>query len=222
MSEALARSLVLRALKGDRAAVRHLIGALTPVVQARVSRALWAHRSQARGRDLRQETADLIQEVFVALFEKDGKALRAWDPDRGSNLQNFVGLIAERQVMSVLRSRRRNPWSEDPTEQQDMDIRPVAADAEERVASREQLSTLYARLRGQLTPRGLELFELHVVRGRGVPELSAAFDMTPDAIYAWKSRLKRTLKKLHEELKNERRQSDSAAPSRMSTGGRQT
>lgn len=222
MSEALARSLVERALRGDRVAVRTLMSALTPVVQARVARSLWRHRGQARGRDLRQETADLVQDVFVALFEKRGKALRAWDPDRGSSLQNFVGLIAERHVLSVLRSRRRNPWSEDPTAQQDMDVKPVAADAEARAVSRERLDTLYTRLRGQLTPRGLELFELHVIRGRGVAELSEAFEMTPDAIYAWKSRLKRTLKRLRAELSQPPAPaaSESGAPSRSSSGGK--
>lgn len=222
MSEALARSLVERALRGDRAAVRHLMGALTPVVQARVARALWSHRGQAKGRDLRQETADLTQDVFVALFEQDGKALRAWDPDKGASLQNFVGLIAERQVMSVLRSRRRNPWSEDPTEDQAMDVRPVAPDAEARAVSRDQLAILYERLRGQLTPRGLELFELHVIRGREVQELAEAFEMTPDAIYAWKSRLKRTLSALRADLQTPADASDSATGPRMSSSGGRT
>ena len=78
---------------------------LTPVIQARVARTLLAHRSRlAGGRDVRQEVEDLSQDVFLALFDRDGHVLRSWEPERGLSLENFVGLVAERQVLSFLRS----------------------------------------------------------------------------------------------------------------------
>ena len=43
----------------------------------------------------------MTQAVFLSLFEDDGKALRAWDPDRGSPLESFVSLLAHRQVIST-------------------------------------------------------------------------------------------------------------------------
>src|SRR5262249_2994729 len=94
----LAASLSL-ALGGDAEGMRRLVAGLMPIVQARVTRGLWRHqrRTGAR-RDPGQETDDLVQEVFAALFAGGAKTLRAWDPSRGLSLANFVGLVAEHEV----------------------------------------------------------------------------------------------------------------------------
>ena len=89
--------LVRRALAGDQGTLTRLVAVLTPVIQARVARTLLAHRSPlASGRDLRQEVEDQIQEVFLALFARDGRVLRSWLSERGLSLENFVGRVAER------------------------------------------------------------------------------------------------------------------------------
>jgi hypothetical protein len=86
--------LVRRALAGDRGALRPLVDVLVPVVQARVARAMVrsavAHK---QGRDLRQDMADFMQEVFVALFADRAKALRSWDPTRGCSLRKLCGPV---------------------------------------------------------------------------------------------------------------------------------
>ncbi len=73
-----------------------------------------------RGRDARQEVKDLTQHVLMILFAEEGRALLRWDPDGGASFANFVGLIAEREIASILRSRRRSP-GEEPTEAGDLD-----------------------------------------------------------------------------------------------------
>src|SRR5262249_16754508 len=110
----LAASLSL-ALGGDAEGMRRLVAGLMPIVQARVTRGLWRHqrRTGAR-RDPGQETDDLVQEVFAALFAGGAKTLRAWDPSRGLSLANFVGLVAEHEVSARLRNGRRSPWREEP------------------------------------------------------------------------------------------------------------
>src|SRR4051812_50171744 len=91
--------LVRRALAGDPASLDRLVEVLTPVVQARVARTLLANRHRLAGRRVvRQEVEDLSQEVFLALFDRDARVLRAWRPERGS-LESFVGRIAERVVL---------------------------------------------------------------------------------------------------------------------------
>jgi DNA-directed RNA polymerase specialized sigma24 family protein len=107
--------LVRRALAGDQTALNPLVAALTPVVQARVARTLLARRSRlASGRDLRQEVEDLSQEVFLSLFSRDAHVLRGWQAERGLSIENFVGLVSERLVVSSLRSGKRNPWKRSP------------------------------------------------------------------------------------------------------------
>lgn len=182
--------LVRRALSGDPAATRRLVVAVLPVVQARVTRVL-ARRRNKSGRDVRQEVEDLAQEVFAALFDEDGRALRAWDASRGLSLANFCGLVAEREAASILRSGRRSPWSADPTDTDDL---------ERDLARREQLELLVDRVREALSPRGLEMFERLVVREESVEAVCAATKMSPDAVYAWRSRIGKLVRALAREI----------------------
>jgi DNA-directed RNA polymerase specialized sigma24 family protein len=194
--------LVGPALAGSPAAVRALVNLVAPVVHARIARALTRSATGRRqGRDLRQEIEDFAQEVFAAIFADQGRALRAWDPERGLSLVNFVGLVAEHQVASILRSGRRNPWTEEPTLAGEIDLPSGSAEgAEERVYSREVLVKLDDRLRVELSPRGLHLFRMLVVEERSVPDVCAETSMTPDAVYAWRSRLGKLVRKLGDEI----------------------
>ncbi len=190
------RALLEQALAGDRAAARRLVTTLMPVVQARVARIL-VRRRGASGRDVRQEVEDLAQEVFAALFADGGKVLRAWDPTRGLTLTNFCGLIAEREAASILRSGRRSPWTDAATELDELEKSLASVpDAEMRVSSREQLERLVDRLREALSPRGLELFHRLVVEEETVESVCAATGMSADAVYAWRSRIGKLVRKL--------------------------
>src|SRR5689334_11040943 len=106
--------LIRQTLGGERAAASRLLGSLYPVVQSRVARVLWRTRRSA-DRSVQQEVEDLTQDVFRHLFDEGGRALQSWDPARGLSLPNFVGLLAERHAVGVLRTDRRNPWTEEPT-----------------------------------------------------------------------------------------------------------
>jgi RNA polymerase sigma-70 factor (ECF subfamily) len=211
------RALLERALGGEAAATRKLVAMLLPVVHVRVARVLVRRRARS-ARDVRQEVEDLAQEVFAALFEKDGRVLRAWDAKRGLSLASFCGLVAEREAASILRSGRRSPWTEDATEMEDLEkgIEPAPA-AELRISSREQLELLVERLRESISPRGLELFQRLIVDEEAVESVCASTGMTVDAVYAWKSRLGKLVRKLALEIgKSEPRipLSDHAAPPR--------
>lgn len=194
------RALLDLALSGDIAATRRLVGTLVPIVQARVVRTL-VRRRGAAGRDVRQEVEDLAQEVFATLFADGGKVLRAWDASRGLSLASFCGLIAEREAASILRSGRRSPWTEAATELDELE-RSLAEvpDVEVRVSSREQLARLIDRVRGALSPRGLELFHRLVVDEESVESVCASTGMTADAVYAWKSRITKVVRKLAAEM----------------------
>ena len=194
------RALLDQALSGDAAATRRLVGVLVPVVQARVARIL-VRRRGGSGRDVRQEVEDLAQDVFATLFADDGKVLRAWDPARGLSLASFCGLIAEREAASILRSGRRSPWTEAATELDELEkALAEVPDVEVRVSSRQQLARLIERLQEALSPRGLELFHRLVVEEETVESVCASTGMTPDAVYAWKSRIGKVVRKLAAEI----------------------
>jgi RNA polymerase sigma factor (sigma-70 family) len=190
--------LVRNALIGDSTALNRLVAVLTPVIQARVARTLLARRFRlAGGRDVRQEVEDLSQEVFLALFSRDAHVLRAWQAERGLSLENFVGLVAERQVLSFLRSGRRNPWKEDPSfTAEELEAESPESGPEDAAASRELLALLLDRLREELSPLGRRLFELLFVQERSLNEVRDASGLSADAVYAWRSRLRRLAQKL--------------------------
>jgi RNA polymerase sigma factor (sigma-70 family) len=193
--------LVRRALAGDQTALTRLVAGLTPVVQARVARTLLARRSRlGSGRDVRQEVEDLSQDVFLSLFSRSAHVLRSWQAERGLSLENFVGLVAERHVVSFLRSGRRNPWKEDPSPIEELDTTAPDVSPEEVASSREQLSLLLDRMRENLTPLGYRLFELLFEQEMSVPETMEASGLSADAVYAWRSRLRRVAQQLLVEL----------------------
>lgn len=197
------------ALAGDRDAMRALVEALAPIVEARVARSLRRRRGVARGRDVRQDVADLVGEVFVALFENEARVLRTWDEERGLSLANFVGLVAEREVASIMRSGRRCPWTEDPTEIEQIDLAEPAPSPESEVESRDMLEHILDELRIATSPKGYWLFELLFVRDRSVAEVAEETGMSHDALYAWRSRLTKLVRKIAESTKSE-----TAAPPR--------
>jgi len=193
-------ALVVGALAGDRLALTRLVAVLTPVVQARVARTLLARRWGAAGRDVRHEVEDLGQEIFLLLFTNDGRVLRSWQAERGLSLENFVGLIGERYTLSFLRSGRRNAWKEEPTAAEVLDVRVEEPDPEVIVSSRQQLGLLLARLRENLSPLGLQIFQLLFVQELSLAETMAASGLSADAVYAWRSRLRRLARELMSDL----------------------
>lgn len=193
-----------QALEGDREALRALLARLTPVIQARVVRALLLRQRQGLARAVRQEVEDLTQEVFVALFDQGGRALLAWDPTRGLSLENFVGLVTQRQVASIFRSGRRSPWTEDPTEAEVLaEAQGESPSPEDPVLEADFLDQLLLRFREQATPLALQMFELLWVRELPVASVCEQVGMREDAVYAWRSRLRRTIHALAADLQSE-------------------
>lgn len=184
-----------RALDGDEDAMRVLVQALRPAVQMEVAWTLQRFTPRGRGRDPRQELADMVQEVFLSLLEQDGRALRAWNPSRGRTLASFVRLIARHQVISLVRSDRRCPWTEDPTPVEDMELEPTPS-PEASIADRDEARRVMNKLRDELSTRSMLIFESLYIEHRSVEEVCGEFGLTKDALYAWRSRLKQKLNRV--------------------------
>lgn len=191
-----------QALAGDEPALKGLVDLLTPVIQARVARVVLAGRPATGGRPVRPQVEDLTQEVFLVLFADGGRVLRSWRPELGLSLENFAGLVAQRRAVSWLRGGKRSQWREDPTLDEGAAPEPAGADDVEReAASREELRLLLGRLREELSPLGWSLFEELLVAERPVEEVERRTGMSRDALYAWRSRLRRLARRLLGELR---------------------
>jgi RNA polymerase sigma factor (sigma-70 family) len=196
--------VIRRALSGDRSQLRFIVNALTPVIQARVAKVLLRAGALDRRGSVRQEVEDLSQEIFCRLFAEDGRVLRAWDPEKGLSVVGYAGLIAERECISIVRSRRRNPYTERPTEALALEAaQPVRDGAESDVLTREMARALCTKLQDTLSPLGFKVFELLFCDEQTPESVCATLDMTPDAVYAWRSRIRKTARQLADELMRE-------------------
>ena len=204
-----------RALSGERAAMREIVDALTPVIQARVARMLLRLRPRSKPCNVRQEVADMTQGVFLALFERNARILRSWDPNRGSSLRNFVGLVAERHVFSRLRSAKTCPWTEEPVPPESLEGAAEQELPEAKVASRELCAAIADRLIPELTPLGLQVFHMLFIEHRELADVCRELRMSADAVYAWRSRLGRRARGIAREL-----MSETEGMARIPQGGR--
>jgi len=196
-------ALIERAVAGEPKAIREIVDTLTPTIHKHVMRALLRRRRTARNRDVGQEIADLAQGVFLALFAEGGRELRQWDPARGA-LATFIGLVTEREVASILRSRRRSPWTEEPTPDEDLESGDPTSGLELKIASKEMFEAIVARLRVELSDLGLEMFYLVLVEDRPTEDICTIMGMTPEAVYKWRSRLIQLIRKVGDEISSER------------------
>jgi RNA polymerase sigma-70 factor (ECF subfamily) len=192
--------LVRRAVDGDATAMRKLVRELTPIVRAGVCWVLTRGRAPGR-REARQEIEDVTQTVLLALFMDRGRVLLQWDPSRGLDLAGFVALLARRETVAVLRSRRRSPWTEDPTLLEELDHFAVSRMGPESEAiSRDLLATLADTVRHRLSERGARIFDLMFLEGRPVEEVCEMTGISADSFYTWRSRLQRLVREILAEI----------------------
>jgi RNA polymerase sigma factor (sigma-70 family) len=191
--------MLARALEGEERAVRSMVELFTPIIQARVARILFSRFR--RERDLGEAVADATQDVFAALFADGGRALRAWDPARGLSLQNFVGLVAERHALSNLRGGSRTGAREQSaTDDELSEVGGADSGPESKVTRRMMFDAVIARVESELTEQGRRLFALLFVDELSIEAICAEVQMTPDAVYAWRSRLLKTVRRISTEI----------------------
>jgi len=203
--------LLEAALAGQPGATRELVERLTPVVQVRVSRVLWRYGRVSHQRNLREEVWDLSQEMFALLFSEGARILKAWDPNRGVSLAQYVGVVVTRRSISIMRSARRNPWQEDPVAADIMEGTVSSAPrAETDLVARDLLQKAHEAVFSGLSEKGKQLYVMLVQEDRDVAEVVELSGMSPAAVYQWRSRLMKQLRTAAQ---------DASAP-RRSAGGR--
>jgi RNA polymerase sigma-70 factor (ECF subfamily) len=148
------------------------------------------HSGGLSGSRVRQDVLDRVQDVFVLLLDRGGRVLCTWKAARGLSLENFVGLVAERETRSILRSGRRSAWAEHPTPSDvlERELDPVTPEA--RVSAAQRAGVVLEQVQSQLSPRGLALFEALVVDGEPLEETAKRFNVSHNALYSFRSRLK--------------------------------
>lgn len=175
------RRLVRRALDGDKASIGELVQLVMPAIQTRITVVLFRGGHHHRG-----DLEDLMQETLLSLLVSERPALRSWDPELGMPLTGYAALVAERRAISWLRSRRPVPF--DPTW---LDETSVKLEFDEQVYARSTLLGLAQHLHEVLSPQGLEMFYRLYTWEQSVEQITSETGLGADAVYQWKSRLKK-------------------------------
>ncbi len=201
MHEQEEQHVVTSALAGDPVAVRRLVALLTPVVRYRAGLVLL--RLRAGGIvDHAQEVQDLTQEILLQLFQNEGRLLRTWDASKGASLRTFVGLVAQRRAISILRTRPGvERLSDDLSEIEDGAAGAPAVDAV--LASRQELEIILAQVQARLSPLGLELFYRLLCHQEPVEQICVAMGLSANAVYIWRNRLLKLVQNLAHELRDD-------------------
>lgn len=189
-------------LEGDRRAVSAFVRVMTPIVQARAAKAMRGFAVE--GSRARQELEDMVQDTFLALFAHDSKLLKTWEPERGLSFENFIGLIAYRLALSKLRTQKSNPFNADPTLDEDLEGEQEPTPAfDTGVVQRDIMVKVVARVRANLSPLGLSLFTALILEERDIEDVMMEQSMSRDALYAWRSRLLKSIKREYQNLLSE-------------------
>lgn len=174
----------------DEVSTAALVVELKPVIERQVRFSLRPYAGLAR-RDAEAEVSDFVQEVFIELFANDARSLRRWDPERGRSLKSFVRLIARRRVASLRRGRYTNPWHDELVSAPEADTHPSRANPDATLESVDMLEQVASAVERRMGERGIRLLKMLYFDQWSVVEVQAETGMSRDAVYAWRSRLRR-------------------------------
>jgi RNA polymerase sigma factor (sigma-70 family) len=186
------QALVAAALGGDTASLRALLVRLTPIIKLRVRRSL----SGVSGGGT-SEIDDCTQDVLLRLFAQHAHALRSWCPDAGLSLDNYVRMIARREVATLLRSRRRTPFEQTLQDPAVMDAERATGEILElTLEARQDCERLRQQLSAQASPRAVAIFIELFVRQLPPQEVAEQLELSVASVYQWRRRLKAVLQTL--------------------------
>ena len=165
--------LVTLAQQGSDEETAQLVSRYIPLVRGQAARYF--------GPGLEQE--DLMQEGFIGLL----KAIRAYDPSKGSSFRTFAALCVNRRMMSAVRSSHSDA---------NTPLEPFGdVDPEQYLIGKEEGNALLSRILSQLS-----VFEQHALklylRGHSYREMSQILRVSPKSVDNAIQRIRRKLKKV--------------------------
>lgn len=182
-------ALVRQALDSSGAARQRLIERLDPVIRARVRASVGNNGVDVHGLE------DLAQQIWVRLFDHNARRLAAFDPALGRSLEGFVGMIAQQEIVELLRRKR--------LEQAPLDAvpEPAGLDQERRLLSRDFGRRLRAHLDQELPDRGRLVLRFLYDDGRSELEIATIMGVSPQVVANWKHKIRvlaRAFRKKHD------------------------
>ncbi len=193
------RSIIERALAGNGNATDVFLEAFDraarPAIGAVIRRA-WVHR---RLRDADADMKELLQDVFIKLWENNGKRLLAWDQNLGS-LNTYIGRIAENHAIDRYRGpgKRLTDNTDDVSDPPDETENPEQQ-TETMNFRRKILDGMKGNLKGT---KQQQMFGLLIEQGLTVEDIRLQTGASEDAVYKWREFFKNLAEKIRNEIES--------------------
>lgn len=183
--------LLARVCAWEPRAVEEFVDILEPVCRARINKVLLR-----AGDASRRDVDDLCQITWMALLMNGGRLARKWSSSKGLSFENYAGLKAEHLARDFVRQKKEVLWRDDEP-CTSLEPRLDSSRAPDRlVEASDLMQKVTSVLQSELSEVGRKLFYLLYVEQLEVDEVCSIMGMTPDAVYAWRSRLGRRMEEI--------------------------
>lgn len=173
-------------LAGDDAAWRQFHVIYDRLIYRCIRKVTHCFSSVIRSEDEREIYSNLI----VQLLSRDKRKLRSFDPERGSRLGTWLGLLATNAAYDYLRSMRREvprvPLSEADTTKSDTE-----SPYEE--VERKQRTNVMRRLMNRLSAKDQQFVRLYFSRGMTPEAVADAMSISVKTVYSKKHKIQSRL-----------------------------
>lgn len=179
-------ALLQEVLSGDGMAWRELIRRFRGLIFRCITKVLCKYESVISNEDVNE----IFSEVCFNLLRNDMKKLRAYDPDRGSKLGSWIGLLTINTAYDHLRTAARQPVLDRIDGVFDRaDHRPGPLDD---LLEKERWRRLN-RLASDFSARDRRFLELYYGRGMSPGEVARVMNISVKTVYSKKNKIRNKL-----------------------------
>ncbi|MEQ9324097.1 MAG: sigma-70 family RNA polymerase sigma factor [Polyangiaceae bacterium] len=173
-------------LRGDETAWRAFHLQYDRLIYRCIRKVTHSFAAVIRTEDEREIYANLI----VQLLSKDKKKLRSFDPERGSRLGTWLGLLATHAAYDYLRSLRREVPSVPLCEAESTSYEGVSAFDE---VEQKQRTKMVGRLVAKLSEKDQQFVKLYFKRGMSPEDVADAMNISVKTVYSKKHKIQSRL-----------------------------
>ena len=180
--------------------VRALYEHLLPTIRRVVARACIRNGGLGQRADMVAFAEEQVQSIFEHLFERQAYRLCQWRPERGRRkLTGWVAMIAERRVLTAIRSLRR---SEGPSLSL-VEVEDPGPTVDELVTSRQQLRRIRERVVPGLAERDRRIFGLLFDERQTPRQIADELGMKLNTVHKAMSRIRERIRRAEDDVGGE-------------------
>lgn len=180
--------LVQRLLADDARAWERFSACYSRVVQRCIARVLNRFGRLTSDEDCREVYSILL----LQLLKNDKRKLRSYDPERGARLSTWLGMLATHAAYDFLRSRRRDPRTEETDQEPPSTGTPTPYDI---CAVREEVRQIEALL-GDFSDKDRQFVNLYFEEGLEPEQIAEQMGISVKTVYSKKHKIRCRLESL--------------------------